>query len=157
RAAAAVAAADAGADQRDLDVRPRRQVGEQVMLLEDEADELAAVARPAGLAPDLAAVDQHAPRRRLLEAADQVQQRALAGAGAARDAEHLARRHVQARVAQRIDLAIAPPDMLDADIGARRPGHFCAVTGASRFTVCPPALTTTRNVSGCPTAPAGNT
>ena len=68
----------AGADQRDLDVGPRRQVAEQVVLLEDEADELAAVARRARLAPQLAAVDQDAPAGRLLEAADQVQQRALA-------------------------------------------------------------------------------
>ena len=75
------------------------------MLLEDEADELAAVACAVGLAPDLLAVDQHVAAARLVEATDQVQQRAPLPdpEWPVVDGEHLARERVQRRVGERHD------------------------------------------------------
>jgi hypothetical protein len=78
RTLAALATADAGADQRNLDVTLGCQAAEQVVLLEDEANQVASMARRASTAPQLAAVDQDTTCGRLLEPADQVQQRALA-------------------------------------------------------------------------------
>jgi hypothetical protein len=61
------------------------------VLLEDEPDQLATVAWRPRLAPDLAPVDQDAAAGRLVETADQVEQRALARPGSPGDREHLAR------------------------------------------------------------------
>ena len=80
RALSALAAVHAGADQRHLDVGLGREVDQQMVLLKDEPDQFAPMARRARLTPDLAAVDQDSPAGRLFEPADQVQQRAFAGA-----------------------------------------------------------------------------
>jgi hypothetical protein len=55
-------------------------VREQVVVLEDETDDLAVVARAVTVAGDLDAVDGHGPARRLVERPDQRQQRRLARA-----------------------------------------------------------------------------
>jgi hypothetical protein len=80
RALTARGARDAGPNQRQLDVRHGREVREQVVVLEDEADDLPVVARAVAVARDLDAVDGHSPARRLVERADQRQQRRLARA-----------------------------------------------------------------------------
>ena len=64
----------------------------QMKLLEDEADGLAAKARQFGAAKlrGVGAVDAHRAAGRLIETADQVQQRGLAGAGGPHDGDPFA-------------------------------------------------------------------
>ena len=82
------------------------------MLLEHEPDELPAgplVAPPRG---DVDAVEEDASFGGAVQAADQVQEGALARPGSARDRDELAREHAQAHVAQRLDRAEHRPAML---------------------------------------------
>ena len=75
--------------QRQFDVLPNGLGRHQVEVLEDHAD--APAQRHQALFIELADVhliDQHTPRRRLFEAVDGADQRRLAGAAAADDAEH---------------------------------------------------------------------
>ena len=90
RATASLGMVDAGSDQRDFDVRPRRERPQQQVALEDEADDLAAGAGGTWLLPDRAAVDEHAAVVGLLEAADQARSVLLPEPGAAGDRDRLA-------------------------------------------------------------------
>ena len=129
RAAAALGAVHAGADERHFDVRASGQRAEQEVALEDEADELPTRAGRTRLGPHGAAVDPHPAGVGLLEAADQRQQRALAGAGAAGDRHRLPGGGVQRDLAQRADPPEALADTLDDHLRARRRAHLRTCTG----------------------------
>src|SRR5205823_5679611 len=91
RALFAFAAADAGVDERELDVLDRARAGEQVEVLEDEAEEV--IARFGELAfvhaRDFATGEEIAAAGRAIEAADHVHQRRFAGARRAHDGDEL--------------------------------------------------------------------
>ena len=90
--------------ERHLDVLGRGQDRDQAERLEHERDRVAAHARGRvlGQARDLRPVDHDGARRRLVEAAEEVEQRGLAGARPAADREQLAAGdvHVDARAAR---------------------------------------------------------
>ncbi|MNI35202.1 hypothetical protein D3C73_892160 [compost metagenome] len=92
----------AGDFQRQLDVLPNGLGRHQVEVLEDHAD--APTQRHQAVFVELADVhliDQHATRSRLFEAVDGADQRRLAGAAAADDAEHFAALDRQVDAVQR--------------------------------------------------------
>ena len=90
---APLVAGDAGELQRELDVAAHREPREQRGLLEHQ---------PGAVGPhvDLA-------RRRLVEAGDEVEQRALAAARRAEQADELARRDVEGHAFERDDVLAA--------------------------------------------------
>jgi hypothetical protein len=98
------------------------------MALEDEAHDLAPRASGPGLSPDGPPVDQDPAGVGLLEASDQRQQRALAGAGAPGDRDRLARPDAQRDVVQGGDLPEAPARVLDRHLRARRLRHRATCT-----------------------------
>ena len=95
RALAPLAAADARPDQRHLHVAAGREDRQQVVELEHEADRGAAVDGGRLEPRDRPAVDLDRARVGLLEAADHVEQRALAAARRAGERDELARREPQ--------------------------------------------------------------
>src|SRR5690606_30798196 len=72
-------------------------------LLPDKADRLPLVAHAFGVAQlgQVAAVDGHPPRARLVETADDVEQRRFAGAGSADQGHHLAALHAEVETLER--------------------------------------------------------
>src|SRR5215216_3845612 len=118
-AGGALATAEAGADLRQLDVRPRRQIGQQVVLLEDKPDKLSAIARVVAAVADHLAVHLNRPFRGAIERADQRQQRGLAGAGRPREGGEVARLERQGETVEGDDRAgVHTPDVPDDDAGA---------------------------------------
>ena len=117
----ALARAHAGVDERQLDVAPRRQVGEQVELLEDEADEDVAHVRELVLVEGLHVVagQPEDAGRRHVEAAEDVHERRLARARRPGDGDELVLLDAQRDVAQGDDLGgagavdLAHVDQLD--------------------------------------------
>ena len=97
-AIAALAPRHARADERQLDVAGRREVLEQVVVLEDKADDVAVVARELLEIRDALAVHLDVALGGAVERADQRQQRGLARARRARERDELAgidgQRHV---------------------------------------------------------------
>ena len=93
----------AGVDERQLDVLPRRHGGEQVELLEDEADAAVAHLGQGGLAhvAHVLAGQVVAARRRNVETAEDVHQRRLARARGPDDGDVLALGDGEADPAQR--------------------------------------------------------
>jgi hypothetical protein len=123
----ALAPAEPGAEQRQLDVRARRQVGEQVVVLEDEADDLAVVTGAGvGAVGDAVAVDEDAAGGRPVEHPDEREQRRLARARRPGQDDELARLELERDVVDRDDRAgVDAADVLDDDPRAargRRPG-----------------------------------
>jgi len=100
------ARANAGQAQRHGDVVRHGLGHQQVEVLEDHADALAETPQAVGVQRgDIFTVDQNAPAGRLFQAIDQAQQRALAGAGMADQAEYLAGFDQQIDRPQRDDIA----------------------------------------------------
>ena len=83
-----------------------REFGQQVVELEDEAERLVAqlIAALRRQVVDASAVEEDFALVGPVEGAEQVQQRALAGAGGADDAEELARLDLQIEAAQHFRL-----------------------------------------------------
>ena len=108
RAAAAV-------EQRQLDVVQRRGPQQQIEALEDESNLLVPDRRERVLrhARHVLAVEKIVPRRRLVEAADDVHERGLAGTRRSGDREEFALRHFDVDAAQRLHLVIADDVGLD--------------------------------------------
>ena len=121
RAAPQLAAREAaGGPQPELDVLGRRERGEQVVLLEDEADAAAhALERARVGAVQFLAEHAHAARLRGAQRADQRQQRRLARARRPRDDDDLAGRdrgrHVEQDLAAQRALAVVVLESLDDD------------------------------------------
>ena len=123
----ALAAREAGGDQRHLDVLARGEHRQQVVELEDEADHLEPEPVRVRETIDPLPVDHDRARVRAVERADQVQQRALPAPGRARERGEVAGPEAQRHVPQRPD----PPvvglrDAVDLDGGA---AHGLTVTG----------------------------
>src|SRR5205823_5484555 len=76
----ALGSAEARGQQRQLYVRAGAGAREQVMQLKHESDQLASRSGMAAVLPQRLPIDQHLPSVRLVEPADQVEQRALARA-----------------------------------------------------------------------------
>ncbi|MNN16576.1 hypothetical protein D3C81_1297200 [compost metagenome] len=112
----------AGEAQRQGDVGGDGLRGQQVEVLEDHADALAQAAQAGGIeGGGVRAVDQETPAGGLLEAVDQAQQGALAGAGVADDAEDLAGADLQGGWLQGGNVAAIDPvrlvDVVEFDHG----------------------------------------
>ena len=118
RALAALGRGGAAVDERELDVAPGRQVGEQVELLEHEADEDVADAGERVLVEDCDVVAGEAERagRRDVEAPEDVHQRRLARARRADDRDELALVDRERHRPERRDLERAHRvDLVDVD------------------------------------------
>ena len=116
------AAGRAVIDQRQLDVVQRGGARQQVEGLEDEADLLVADARQLVVVQlaDQLAVEPVAALGGRVQAADQVHQRGLAGAGRAHDGHVLVVLDAQGDAAQRLHLllrahVVGAPQILDDD------------------------------------------
>ena len=98
------------------------------MELEDEADDPGAVVGGIGERVDALAADGDRAGVRPVESSDEVQERALPGAGRAGQRDELARLDAQRDILERGDAPVleALADVLEDDLGAR--AHF-AVTG----------------------------
>ena len=88
---------DAVAHQRHLDVLARGQRRQQVEFLKHDADLLAPQPRPGAARRDRRAVPQHAAAGRAIDAAQQVDDAALAGAAGPEDRDALAARRSRGR------------------------------------------------------------
>ena len=121
-------AREAASEHRHLDVLERGQRRDQVVELEDEADDLRAVVGGIGERVDALAADGDRARVRPVERADEVQQRALPGAGRAGQRDELARLDPQRDVLERGDAPVleALAHVLEDDLGA---GLTSRVTG----------------------------
>src|SRR5437867_889605 len=129
-ALAALLAAHAHEQQRQLDVLERGQHRDQVVELEDEADVARAPHRE--LAPvqlvDRGVPHPHLARGRTVDAADQVEERRLAAPRGAHERDEIARGHVQRQAVEHRDLLlVALVDL--ADIAELDRCHGCS----SRF------------------------
>jgi len=116
------ARADAGQAQRHGDVVGHRLGHQQVEVLKDHPDALAEAPQAVGIQRgDVLAVDQDASAGGLLEAVDQTQQRALAGAGVADQTEDFTGGDLQLRRLQGRDVSAAGPigfvDLMEFDHG----------------------------------------
>ena len=141
--------AHAAVDQRQPDVVQGAGAAEQLERLEDEADGAVAQLGQLGVGEgrDVAAADPQQPVGRPVQAAEQVHQRRLAGAGRADDRDVLAGVDAQAHPAQRLDRdpvqPVAAPyvDGLDGrdDVGH---GTCCPsrTRSAPRTTTCSPTF-----------------
>src|SRR5260221_566323 len=96
-----------------------RSIGKQRIALEHHA-KATACGRPAR---DVIALEQHPALVRHVDAADDAQQRGLAAARRAEQADELARLHVQVNAAQHLLLAVALGDMVYAQHGVA-PAYF---------------------------------
>jgi hypothetical protein len=95
--------------------------------LKDEADHVAAEARRVAQPRHRDAVDQDVAGVGAVESADQLQQRALARAGRARQGDELARLEIERDASQRLDPAVvALRDALDGDRGSAQRATFTA-------------------------------
>src|SRR5690606_13434582 len=119
-ALADLAALHAAQHQRQRDVVEHAAVGQQAVVLEHHAD-LAPVHRhPAATHLQQVAVgEEHGAAGRALGQVDQLQQRALAGAGVPGDEKHFARLHFETDLRQR-DM---PPGVLLADVVEAQDRH----------------------------------
>ena len=93
------------ADGGQRDVLHRRQVREEVELLEDHADLAANGGDVAHVVAHLHAVNDDLPLLMLLQAVDAADEGGLAGAGRADDDDHFLRGHADVDVAQHVKLA----------------------------------------------------
>src|SRR5579885_564869 len=95
--------------QRHLDIFLRRQRGNQVERLEDHADFVVAHRRqlPLTHARNVHSIDQHLPRRRIVQPGNDAQQRTLARARRPDDREKLAAMNLETDASENID-ALAP-------------------------------------------------
>src|ERR1700722_17226421 len=86
-------------------------------LLKHETDFIGAVARQFAFAQiaDLQAVDRHAARARMIEPAENINQRRFTGAGGTHDGDPLARFHFETHVVERADFSEALFELLDLD------------------------------------------
>ena len=101
--------------ERERDVAQHRALGEQAEILENHANGLAQIDELlAGIVGHIGAIDEHAARRGTLEQVDAANERRLARARLADDAEHVARLNMQVDIAQRLVRAGR------ADIGFRK-------------------------------------
>ncbi len=134
---------DTGIQQPEGNVLQGRQRRQQKELLKDEPD----ASRPEGGAlrlrqrEDVGAVDEDAPRGRVIERAHDGQHRALAGAGRADHRDEFARGDPQPNAvqhAQRWGAWIVLDDVDEFDDG---PGH-CATTTTSPSASSPPMICT---------------
>src|SRR5688572_2043496 len=102
-------------EQRHRDVLERRELGQQVMELIDEAER--AIAQPASIRiaqrAHRFAGDAHLACRRLIEAANELQQRRLPGARRADDRDAIAFSDRQLDAAQNLDVAADVAERLD--------------------------------------------
>jgi hypothetical protein len=107
--------ADAGVEQRQLDVVERRRPRQQVEALEDEADLLVPDHRELVLrhAGNVHAVEEVLAARRTIEAAEDVHQRGLAGTRGPGDRHELSRLDVEVGAAQRADRDLTDVVSLD--------------------------------------------
>ena len=103
--------------QRQLDVLADRQGRYEVERLKHEAEALPPPARPFGLGQHrkVGAVDAHAACVGRLEAADQAEQRRLAGAAATHDGNELPALHGQAGAVEHGLLPVALADVVELD------------------------------------------
>src|SRR5207237_4674806 len=107
-------------------VLERREVTEQVVELEHEADILTTVARERGLAAakQLFALKQHAPPGRAIERAEQVQQRRFADAGRADERHQLGRADLDRGATKHTyELGAGTVLALEFDAGEQRVRH----------------------------------
>ena len=104
----------------DQQVLQQRGVGEQLDVLERARDAEAGdpVRRDVG---DVLVLEDQPARRRLIDAADQVEDRRLAGAVRADDREHLALLHLEADRIHGADAAEADRDVVGARTGSSQP------------------------------------
>ena len=131
RPLAALGLANAGAQQRDLDVGLRREHRQQVVQLEDEADDLAPEARGVVQVGHRDAVDHHGPGVGAIQPSDQREERALARPRRAGDEQHLAGVDLERDVVERVDAPVeGARDVLDPHLGAADPS-----AGAGRTAV----------------------
>ncbi len=105
RAAARLAAGLARDAHRHLDVLRRIELRHQMMELKDEADVAVAKLHERGIVerPEIGVGNDDLSRVGAVEAAEQVQQRALANARRADDRDHLAVGDVQFEIAEHVD------------------------------------------------------
>ncbi len=104
--------------QRHLDVFDHRQRGQQIVRLKDEADPRGADLGQLVVAHlrDVVVAEHEAAGGGPIEAAEQVEQRALAGAGRAHDRDVVALGHVERHAAQGVD-RLAAEHVVLAEIG----------------------------------------
>ncbi len=168
----ALAPAEAAGEQRRLDVPARAQIRKQQVLLEDEADDVAAELDRLRRLGHGRARHRDRPGVGVVEASDQVEQRALARAGRSGDRDELRRRHRERDAAQGLDAPIGLDHVADhhgraaAGRAARAstpchppPGvqraHRLTDTGQSSLTVPWLVCTTAWSANGSPTDSAG--
>jgi hypothetical protein len=98
-----------GQQQRQFHVLKRREHGNEVVHLEDESDVAGAPGRELGSrhVRDLIAGNGDAARGRQIDAAQQVEQRSLAGAAWAHESDKVAGVHVEVEPLQDMDLLAA--------------------------------------------------
>ena len=110
---------------RELDVFERRQVGDQIVELEDKADVGAAVFHELRLVSGahIAPVHRYGAGGRRIHAAQNVERRGLAGTRSTQNDGELAALDRKARAVERVDagiaLAICFDDVFEFDIGHR--------------------------------------
>ena len=109
-------ALDAPQLEREGQVLRHREVGEQGVVLEDEAD-VALAGRQLG---DVLGVDLHAARRRVDQPGDDAQERRLPRAAGAEEGEELSWLHVERDALERLEALVAMPQG-DAGDAAGRP------------------------------------
>ena len=98
------------------------------MALKDKADHLAAGVCRMGPLPDGVSVDQDAPAVGVFESSDQRQQRALAGARAARDQNRLTSLDAKRQASQSADLSERLGDAIYNHLGPGRLTHRTTCT-----------------------------
>jgi len=116
---------DSGRQQRGLDVALRAEVGQQQVVLEYEPHEGAAELHGGTGIGHRRPVNRNRSGVRSIEASDQVEQRALAGARGTGDRDELAGRHLERDPPQRLDRPIRLDHGVDLD---RRSAFGCGST-----------------------------
>ena len=99
--------------QAEGDIVENGEMREQREVLEHQADAALLRRHEAVGSRDFLAVDQHAPRRRALDAGGDPEQGRLAAARGPQQAEDLRRRDVEADLVEREDVAIAARHVLE--------------------------------------------
>jgi putative ABC transport system permease protein len=126
RASSALAAGNAGSDQRHFDVCASGEHRQEQVVLEDEAHELAAVLGDVALAPHRAGVDQYLALIGGLKPADQVQQGALARARAPGYPDELARGNAQVNLGYSANLTVVLAYALKAHLRTTTAAGSCS-------------------------------